>query len=101
MSTPEAPNPETRSNGAVWCLSIGVVLMGAAYFLGFGGMVAAAFAGNDPALVVGGIGMLIALPLMGVSGLVLAAVGGGWVLVRVIADQTNSAEEARYKDVQR
>jgi hypothetical protein len=75
--------------------------MAAAWFLGVGSVIGLALSGGNPALLAGGLGALIALPLMALSGFLLAIVGGVWLLVRVIADQTKADRSERYKNVQR
>jgi hypothetical protein len=101
MSDPESRSPEHRSNNAVLCFCIGAALAGAAYFFGIGAVIGAAFTGGDPALAVGGVLAAIGLMLLGVSGFILMAVGGVWMVVRVIADQNTDKEEARYRKVER
>lgn len=83
------------------CFCIGMALAGGAYFLGVGSIFAEAFSGGNPALVAGGIGMMIALPLAAIAGFLFMLIGGFWMLARVIADQTGDAEEKRYRDVER
>ncbi|WP_395645470.1 hypothetical protein [Terricaulis sp.] len=101
MSQPDPRNPEHKSSNAMLCFCIGLALAGAAYFMGVGGIIVAAFSGGDPLLVAGGVGMLIGLPLAAISGCILMAIGGVWMLSRVVADQTGSAEERRYRDIER
>jgi uncharacterized membrane protein len=101
MSPPEAPNPERRSNNAILCFSIGAGLCILAYVLGVGAVIGAALSGGDPAVVVGGALAAIGLALAGVSGFILMLVGGVWMIVRVVADQTSDASEKRYRDVER
>ena len=101
MNPPDAPNPERKSDAAILCFCIGGGLCALSWFLGVGGVLAAAFSGNDAAVAAGGVGMLIALPLATIAGLILMTVGGVWMLGRVIADQTGGAEEKRYRDVER
>ncbi len=96
-----ARNPERRSDAALLCLCIGVGLIVLAWILGLGGLVAAAVAGQAPALAAGGIAALILLPLTVLSGLILALVGGIWLVVRVIADQSEAGARERYDDVER
>ncbi|MGE0596528.1 MAG: hypothetical protein AB7P07_09180 [Hyphomonadaceae bacterium] len=102
MSQPEAPNPESRSNGALICLGLGGLLLVLAWVLGVGGVLATAAAGGDPAAMAGGIGALIALPLTMIAGLILVLVGGVWMFARVVADSREGADKERYtRDVQR
>lgn len=95
------PNPEQRSNGALLCFAIGAGLVILSWLLGIGGVLTTALSGGDPAAIAGGIGMLIALPLTAIAGIILAIVGGVWMLARVIADSRDDGEEKRYRDVQR
>jgi hypothetical protein len=64
-------------------------------------VLAAALSGGDPAVVIGSMFGVIGVVLMGVSGAILTAIGGVWMLLRVIADQTGDASERRYRDVNR
>ncbi|MGH6951873.1 MAG: hypothetical protein ACREH4_13480, partial [Vitreimonas sp.] len=72
-----------------------------AYFLGIGAVLGAALSGGNPAVVVGSAFAAIGLVLMGLGGFVMMAVGGVWMVLRVIADQTGDASEKRYRDVER
>ena len=99
--TETPPNPEQRSNGALLCFAIGAGLVVLSWFLGIGGVLTTALSGGDPAAVAGGIGMLIALPLTAVAGIILALVGGFWMMARVVADSRDGSEEKRYRDIQR
>jgi hypothetical protein len=102
MSPPEPPrNPEHRSNNAILCFCLGVGLLVLTWFLGVGGVIAAALTGGDPAIVVGGIIATLGLVLLSMSGFVLMLVGGVWMVIRVIADQRGEASEKRYRDVER
>lgn len=101
MNPSNPPNPEHRSSNALWCFCLGAGLCIAAYFLGIGAVMAAAFSGGDPAVVIGSMFGVIGIVLLGVSGFVLALVGGVWMVLRVIADQTGDASEKRYRDVNR
>ncbi|HCK84291.1 MAG TPA: hypothetical protein DHW63_07185 [Hyphomonadaceae bacterium] len=101
MNPSEGKNPEHRSNNAMLCFCLGVGLCAAAYFFGIGAVLAAALSGGDPGIVVGGMLAAVGLVLMGVSGFVLMAVGGVWMVLRVIADQSGDANEKRYRDVER
>jgi hypothetical protein len=78
-----------------------VGLCAIAYFFGIGAVLAAALSGGDPAVVIGSMFGVIGVVLMGVSGAILTAIGGVWMLLRVIADQTGDASERRYRDVNR
>ncbi len=100
MNPSNPPNPEQRSNNALWVFCTGFGLSAVAYFLGVGAVIAAAMSGGDPAVAVGSIFAAIGLALLGVSGFVLMLVGGIWMIVRVIADQTGDSEK-RYRDVNR
>lgn len=101
MKPSDTRNPEHKSTNALLCFCIGAGLCGLAWFMGVGGVMAAAFSGGDPVLVAGGIGMLIALPLAAVIGCLLMVIGGFWMVARVIADQTGDAEEKRYRNIER
>lgn len=101
MNQSEGRNPEHRSNNAMLCFCLGAALCGAAYFLGIGAVLATAFSGGNPAIVVGSVIGAIGLVLMGVSGFALMIVGGVWMVLRVIADQSGDANEKRYRDVER
>lgn len=101
MNPSEGPNPEQRSNNALWVFCTGAGLCIASYFLGIGAVIAAAASGGDPAVVIGSMFGVIGVVLMGVAGFILAAVGGVWMVLRVIADQTGDASEKRYRDVNR
>lgn len=101
MSQSEGPNPERRSNNALLCFSIGAGLAFLAWFLGVGTVIGAALSGGDPAVVVGGALAAIGLALAGVSGFVLMVIGGIWMFVQVVADQTSEKSEKRYRDVER
>lgn len=101
MSQPEDRNPEHRSNNAMLCFCLGAALCAGAYFLGVGAVLATAFSGGNPAIVAGGVIGAIGLVLMGVCGFVLMIVGGVWMVLRVIADQSGDANEKRYRDVER
>ncbi len=101
MSPSDAPNPERRTTNAILCFCLGAGLAALAWFLGVGGVVAAALTGGDPALIVGSIIAAIALVLLTVSGFVLMLVGGVWMVIQVIADQRGEASEKRYRDVER
>jgi len=98
MSPSEGRNPEHRSNNALLCFCIGAGLCILAWFAGVGAVMAAAFTGGDPTVVVGGMLATIGLVLLGMSGFVLMLIGGVWMFLRVVADQTG---ENRYRDVER
>lgn len=97
----ETKNPEHRSSNAMLCFCLGAGLAAASYFLGIGAVLAAAFSGGDPAIVVGSMFGAVGLVLLGVSGFILMAIGGVWMVIRVIADQRGDAAEQRYRDVER
>lgn len=101
MNPSEGRNPEHRSNNALLCFCIGIGLSGLAYFMGVGTVIAAALSGGDPTVVVGGMLATIGLVLLGVSGCVLMLIGGVWMFLRVVADQTGDSSEKRYRDVER
>lgn len=101
MSPPEGPNPERRSNNALLCFCIGAGLAGLAYVLGVGAVIGAALGGGDPATLAGSLVAAVGLGLAAVSGFILMLVGGIWMVVRVIADQSSDASERRYRDVER
>lgn len=100
MNQPNSPNPEQRSNNALWMFCTGAGLSILAYFFGIGAVMAAVLSGGDPAIVIGSMFGAIGVALMGVAGVVLTLVGGVWMVVRVIADQTGDSEK-RYRDVNR
>lgn len=101
MKPSERPNPEQRSNNAmlVFCAGAGLCIL--AYVLGIGAVIGAAVSGGDPAVVIGSVFGAIGVALMGVVGVLMLIVGGVWMTVRVIADQSSGAEEQRYRDIQR
>lgn len=101
MSQPEGKNPEHRSNNAMLCFCIGAGLCVLAYFLGIGAVMGAALSGGNPAVVVGSVFAAVGLVLMGVAGFVMMVIGGIWMVLRVVADQTGDASEKRYRDVER
>jgi hypothetical protein len=96
----ETPNPERRSNAAMWCLSIGVALMVVSWFLGVGGVISAAASGGDPWVLGGGVFALALMALCLVGGGVLSLVGIVWIFVQVIAD-ARGEDKDRYKNVER
>ncbi|HRO04827.1 MAG TPA: hypothetical protein PLS69_14605 [Terricaulis sp.] len=101
MNPSNPPNPEQRSNNALWVFCTGAGLCIGAYFLAVVGLVEGAMnSGGDPAVVIGSMFGVIGIVLMGVAGFVLVAVGGIWMVLRVIADQTGDNEK-RYRDVNR
>lgn len=98
----ETPNPERRSDGAVWCFSIGAALGAVCYFLGIGTVMTMAFTGGDPGAVLGGVIGAIFIGIAGVVAAVLMLVGVIWMLARVIADSREEAAKERYsREVQR
>lgn len=101
MPQPEGRNPEHRSSSAMLLFCIGAGLCVLAYFLGVGAVIGAVMTGGDPALVVGGLLAAIGLSLSVAVGLLLMLIGGVWMIVQVIADQSSGAEEKRYRDVER
>jgi predicted ABC-type sugar transport system permease subunit len=101
MSPPEGKNPEHRSNNAMLCFCLGAGLAIAAYVLGVGAVIGAAFSGGDPAIIVGSMLGAVGLVLMGIAGFVMMIIGGVWMILRVIADQTGDRSEKRYRDVER
>jgi hypothetical protein len=96
----DAPNPERRSSPAMWCLAIGVILMTASWFLGVGGVMAAAFSGGEPFAVGSGVFALVLMFLALAGGGLLALIGIVWIIVQVIAD-SRGGDEDRYKNVER
>jgi len=100
MSQSDPPNPEQRSNGALICFCVGLGLEVLAWFLGVGAVITAALAGDNPAIVVGGILAAAGLSALATLGFILMVVGGVWMLIQVIADQRGN-DEARYRDVER
>jgi len=101
MSPSERPNPEQRSNAAIWCFCLGAGLCVLAYVLGIGAVIGAALSGNDPALLSGSVLGAFVVGMMGLLGFLMLIVGGIWMIVQVIADQSGGAEEKRYRDVER
>ncbi|MEZ5996548.1 MAG: hypothetical protein R3C25_12445 [Hyphomonadaceae bacterium] len=101
MTPSEGPNPERRSNNAILCFCIGVGAIALAQFLGMSAVIGAAIAGTDPAVAIGSVAAVIGVALLGVAGFVLAAIGGVWMLVQVIADQRGEPGEQRYRDIER
>jgi len=101
MNPPETRNPEHRSSSAMLCFCIGIGLCTLAYFLGVGAVIGAVLSGGDPAVVVGGLLAAISLGLATASGVALMLIGGIWMIVQVIADQSGDASEKRYRDVER
>lgn len=101
MKPPEPRNPEHRSSNALLCFCIGGGLCVLAYVLGIGAVIGAALSGGDPALVVGGLFAAIGIGFAGVAGCIMMLIGGVWMLLQVIADQSGDAEEKRYRDVER
>jgi hypothetical protein len=101
MSQPDTRNPEHRSSGAIICFCAGAALCAIAYFLGVGAVIGALVSGADPALVVGSILTAISLGIAAVLGGVLMLIGGVWMVVQVIADQTGDASEKRYRNIER
>ena len=76
-------------------------MAGAAWLFGVGAVIGAAFSGGDPAVVVGSIVAAIGLSLLAGFGFLLMLIGGVWMLIQVIADQSGDAEGKRYRDVER
>ncbi len=101
MNPSNPPNPEHRSTNALLCFCLGFGLSALAYFLGVGALIATFLSGGDPAVAVGSLFAAIGLALLGVSGFILMAIGGIWMVIRVIADQTGDKSEKRYRDVNR
>jgi len=94
-------NPEHRSNAAMVCFCVGAGLCVLAYVLGIGAVLGALANGGNPALVVGSIFAAVGITLAGVTGFVVALIGGIWMIVQVIADQSGDASEKRYRDIER
>lgn len=101
MSQPEGRNPEHRSNNAMLCFCLGAGLAGLAYVLGVGAVFASIFSGGDAGVVVGSMFAAIGLVLLTLAGFVMMLVGGVWMVLRVVADQSGDANEKRYRDVER
>lgn len=102
MSPSEPPrNPEHRSTNALLCFCIGAALAFLSWFLGVGTVMAAAFSGGNPAVVVGSMISAIGLVVMTLIGVLLMGVGAVWMFIQVIADQRGEASEKRYRDVER
>ncbi len=101
MKPSEAPNPERRSSSAMLCFCIGAGLCVLAYVLGIGAVLGAALSGGDPAVVVGSLVSAIAIGAAGLVGFIMMLIGGVWMIIQVIADQSGGAEENRYRDVER
>ncbi len=101
MNQSEGKNPEHRANNAILCFCIGLALAGGAHFLGVGTVLAAVLSGGDPGIVVGGVVAAVGLVLMGVAGFIMMLVGGVWMALRVIADQSGDADEKRYRKIER
>lgn len=101
MKPSDAPNPERRSSSAMLCFCFGAGLCVLAYVLGIGAVIGAAFSGGDPAVVVGSLVSAIAIGVAGIIGFIMMLVGGVWMVIQVIADQSGGAEENRYRDVER
>lgn len=99
MPPSEGPSPERRSNNSMLLFCTGLGLCVLAYFLGIGAVIGAALSGGDPAVVIGSMFGVIGVVLMGIVGALMAAVGGVWMIVRVIADQTG--EDGRYRNIER
>jgi hypothetical protein len=101
MNQPSPPNPEHRSSNAMLCFCLGVGLCILSYVLGIGAVMTAALSGDNPAVVIGSLFGVIGVVLLGISGAILALIGGIWMVLRVIADQAGDANEKRYRDVER
>ncbi len=84
------------------CLLIGVAMIGLAWLLGVGGVMALALSGGVDGAAAGGLASLIILPLTAVAGLILSVIGGVWLFVQVVADSREHADRERYsRDVER
>ena len=103
MPPPEAPNPERRADAAILCLLIGAGMIGCAWLLGLGGVLAMAMsgAGAGPGALAGGLASLILLPLTAAVGFLLLVIGGIWLFLRVVADSREESARDRYRDVER
>jgi hypothetical protein len=98
----ERPNPERRSDAAILCLCIGLGLIVLSWFLGVGGVMAAAFSGDALSAAAGGFAAAAVMLLAGCSGAILVVAGLIWLIVRVIADQREEHARERYsRDVER
>ncbi len=82
-----------------FCLGVGLCIL--SYVLGIGAIMTAAFSGGNPAIAIGSMFGVIGVVLLAISGAILAIIGGVWMVLRVIADQTSDANEKRYRDVER
>lgn len=101
MKPSDAPNPERRSTNALLCFCIGAGLCIVAYVLGIGAVIGAAFSGGDPILIAGSLFSAIAIGAAGLFGSIMMVIGGIWMFIQVLADQSGGAEEKRYRDVER
>jgi len=101
MNPSNPRNLERRSSGAMitFCAGAGFCIL--AYFLGIGAVLGAALSGGDPAMVAGSIFGAIGVAIMGVIGFIMLLVGGVWMIIQVVADQSGGVEEKRYRDVER
>ncbi len=98
----ETPNPERRSDAALLCFGIGVALAGLSWLLGVGSVLTAALSGGSPVAIAGSVAAMIALLICGALGFVFMAIGGLWLVVRVIMDQRQEQARDRYsRDVER
>ncbi|MGD9981318.1 MAG: hypothetical protein AB7H66_08120 [Hyphomonadaceae bacterium] len=101
MPQPEGRNPEHRSSSAMLLFCTGAGLCVLAYFLGVGAVIGAVMTGGNPAVVVGGVLAAIGLALATSVGVLLMLIGGVWMIVQVIADQSSDASEKRYRNIER
>ena len=90
MSLPEPKsNPERRSTAPLICLCAGFALLWGAWLLGLGAALSQAMEQSAPGAAAAMLfGAGIAAIGAGVLGLLLSAVGGVWLVVQVIVDQT-------------
>lgn len=99
MSEP-VRSPERRTDAPILCLCIGGGLMALGWFLGAAGAFSQLLSTQWSAIGTGGVMALLLLPFALLLGFGFAVVGGIWILVQVIADQT-SARDPYSKNVER
>lgn len=93
---PDAVSPERKSYAPTLVFGAGTALVGLSWFFGVGAAVTGV---NGAAAAIGtGIVVMVGAAILGA---ILMIVGGVWMIVRVIADQTENPEEKRYRNVER
>jgi hypothetical protein len=97
----ETPNPEKRSNGAMWCMAVGAGLLILSYILGIPSVIATAASNGDVVALAGGVTGLVVVIAAAIIGGLLTAVGAVWSLVQVVVDSRDENARERYKDVER